>query len=430
MNLTKKSKLIQLRKNNARLYPIYRMFSWDLLFYYAIAFVFLTQTKGFTISMVLFTDSLYPIFKILLQLPTSLIIDHYGKRKSLMIANFGLAISLLILIFSNGVIGVLISYFAMAFAFAIKNVAETNLLFDSVTVKNGHDFYTKIDEKGTSNYYCLDGISSLLTGFLYIINGYIPMIVSLGFVVISIALSSCFKDVYPSAKETSFSKKWKTYKKELKDSSNYIFHSNRLKALMLFSVFFTGLLYIVGTYREGLLTFLEIPAQYFSVIIAILTFICGIATSKADLLHNKFKNKTFTFMAIFYTFTIILTGIITLLPIHNFIKVACILILFAFTYCIDGPYYVLSERYLKSFATPNMRTKINTTSSLVTSISQFLCAFLASFLLDTIDVAHAYIYTGVLCIFLSIIIIKYMKSRFGLKPEEYSKKDILTLETK
>lgn len=430
MNLTKKSKLIQLRKNNARLYPIYRMFSWDLLFYYAIAFVFLTQTKGFTISMVLFTDSLYPIFKIALQLPTSLIIDYFGKRKSLIIANLSLALSLLILIFSNGIVGVLISYFAMAFAFAIKNISETNLLFDSVTVKNGHDYYTKIDEKGTSNYFYLDGISSLLTGFLYIINGYIPMIVSLAFVVISIALSSCFKDVYPPTKEISLSKKWKIYKKELKDSSKYIFNSNRLKALILFNVFFTGLLYVIGTYREGLLTFLGIPAQYFSVIIAILTFICGIATSKADSFHNKFKNKTFTFMAIVYTFTIILIGIVSLLPINNFIKIACILVLFAFTYCVDGPYYVLSERYLKSFATPNMRTKINTTASLVTSISQFVCAFLASFLLDTIEVTYAYIYTGILFIFLSIIIIKYMKPRFGLKPEQYSKKDILTLETK
>ena len=28
------------KKNNARLYPIYKMFSWDLIFYYAISFVF------------------------------------------------------------------------------------------------------------------------------------------------------------------------------------------------------------------------------------------------------------------------------------------------------------------------------------------------------------------------------------------------------
>lgn len=43
---------------------------------------------------------------------------------------------------------------------------------------------------------------------------------------------------------------------------------------------------------------------------------------------------------------------------------------------------------------------------------------------------QVYIYTGLIYIFIAIFIIKYMKTRFGLKPEEYTKKDILTLDTK
>lgn len=41
-------KQAKLRKANVRLYPTYKMFSWDLLFYYAIAFIFLVQEKGFS----------------------------------------------------------------------------------------------------------------------------------------------------------------------------------------------------------------------------------------------------------------------------------------------------------------------------------------------------------------------------------------------
>ena len=41
------AKEIQNRKVNARLYPIYKMISWDLLFYYSIIYLFLTQAKGF-----------------------------------------------------------------------------------------------------------------------------------------------------------------------------------------------------------------------------------------------------------------------------------------------------------------------------------------------------------------------------------------------
>ena len=77
--------------------------------------------------------------------------------------------------------------------FAIKNVAETNLLYDSVPDKKGKGIFSKIEEKGARNYYFLDGITSMLTGFLFVINGYIPMMICLMFTVIAIAMSTCFK---------------------------------------------------------------------------------------------------------------------------------------------------------------------------------------------------------------------------------------------
>ena len=58
------------QKFNRRLFPVYKMFAWDLLFYYAISFLFLTEVKHFTASDVVLIDvSLYTLFKFLLQLP-------------------------------------------------------------------------------------------------------------------------------------------------------------------------------------------------------------------------------------------------------------------------------------------------------------------------------------------------------------------------
>ena len=108
------------KKNNARLYPIYKMFSWDLIFYYAISFVFLIQTKHFTIAEVMFTDALYPIFKIILQIPALTIIDKTGKKNSIIIGNLLLAIFLICLMASTSIVHVLIAYIISAFAFAIK----------------------------------------------------------------------------------------------------------------------------------------------------------------------------------------------------------------------------------------------------------------------------------------------------------------------
>ena len=39
--LLEEAKLQKKKSNNVKLYPIYRIFSWDLLFYYAVIYLFL-----------------------------------------------------------------------------------------------------------------------------------------------------------------------------------------------------------------------------------------------------------------------------------------------------------------------------------------------------------------------------------------------------
>ena len=92
-----------IRKNNMKIYPIYKMFSWDLLFYYAIIFLFLTQAKGFSASQVLLVDSFYGIFRIISQVPCICIVDFLGKQRSLLLGNIFVSISILLLILGNNI---------------------------------------------------------------------------------------------------------------------------------------------------------------------------------------------------------------------------------------------------------------------------------------------------------------------------------------
>ena len=52
----------QVRRSNAKLYPIYKMFSWDLLFFYSIEFLFYTITKKVTASEILIINGFYLLF--------------------------------------------------------------------------------------------------------------------------------------------------------------------------------------------------------------------------------------------------------------------------------------------------------------------------------------------------------------------------------
>ena len=48
------------KQTNVNLYARYKMFSWDLLFYYAIIFLFFTETKGISAADVLLAEAFYP----------------------------------------------------------------------------------------------------------------------------------------------------------------------------------------------------------------------------------------------------------------------------------------------------------------------------------------------------------------------------------
>ena len=107
--INRKEKISEARRTNAKLYPIYKMFSWDLLFFYSIQFLFYTITKKVTASEVLIINGFYLFFRIVCQLPAVIINDFFGKRKSIIFGNILLIFHLLILIFFPGAIGIILA---------------------------------------------------------------------------------------------------------------------------------------------------------------------------------------------------------------------------------------------------------------------------------------------------------------------------------
>lgn len=302
----------EIKRNNAKLYQIYKMFSWDLLFFYSIEFLFCTITKKITPSEILIINGIYLFFKIIMQIPAVAITDFLGKKKSIILGNMFLIFFMLILILGPGAISVIIADLIFALGYDIKTIAESNLLYDSVSTKGGEGLYSKLDAKGGSLYYILDGIASLAAGYLFVINNYIPMLISLGFIILSTILSFGFKDVY-EVKQTKKekSKILKEYGNNLKSTFKFILKSRRMKAFILFQIAFCSLIEIIDTYNSDLLVNMGIPEEQFSMIFAVLTLIAGISLSLKKTIENKFKNRTLTFLSLIYIGACLVIGIVS-----------------------------------------------------------------------------------------------------------------------
>ncbi len=424
--MNNRMELNKIRRKNAELYPIYKMFSWDLLFFYSIEFLFYTITKKVTPSEILIINGFYLLFRISMQIPAVAITDFLGRKKSIIIGNVLLIVYMLILILAPGMISIILADLVFSLGYDIKTIAESNLLYDSVSTRGGEGLYSKLDAKGGSWYYILDGIASLTAGYLFVINNYIPMIICLGFIVISTVLSFGFKDIYivdMDKKKSNLSNTIKEYSIDLKSSFKFILKSKRMKAFILFQIVFYGLIEIIDTYSSDLLVNIGIPEEQFSIIFSILTLIGGISLSFKRPIEKRFKNRTLSFISLMYISACIVIGTIssiyqgtTIIPI--------VLIMLAVHRISTSIWYILKTKYLKNFTTEDMRNKITFTYEFIGGIAASIFSILGGLLLNVVTVENAYLIVGLASLAIMIIVLDYMRTRFGLKPEEYKKEDI------
>lgn len=421
-----RKELNKIRRKNAKLYPIYKMFSWDLLFFYSIEFLFYTITKKVTASEVLVINGFYLLFKIIMQIPAVTITDFLGKRKSIILGNILLIFYALGLLILPGAIGIIIADLIFSLGYNIKTIAEGNLLYDSVATKGGEGLYSKLDAKGGSWYYILDGIASLTAGYLFVINNYIPIFICLLFIVISTILSFRFEDVYEPkemAKNANIKDTIKEYSIDLKTAFKFILKSKRMKAYILFQIALYGLIEIIGTYSSDLLVTIGIPEEEFSIIFSVLTLIGGISLSLKKPIERKYKNRTLSFISLMYIGACIVIGFVSSMY-NSKVIIPIILAMFAVHRICTSIWYILEYKYLKNFTTEDMRNKITFAYEFIGGIAASIISIIGGLLLNVIKIQNAFLIVGLASLAIMIVVLDYMRTRFGLKPEEYKKEDI------
>jgi len=410
------------KQKNIELYKTYKVFSYDLLFYYAIIYLFLTIEKGLTAAQVLQFDAFYILFKSFLQIPSTIMIQKIGKRKSIIFANIIIAIHMLIIIIASDFTQLLISQFLCAFGYIIKGTCETDMLYDSIEhgEKRGSTF-AKIDGKAMSKHFYIEAISAIIAGFLFVINPYIPMIMSFLILVYSVKLSTKFEEIHIKTEKFRISDQLRN----LRYSFRNIFKSKRLKSLLLFNSLMVGIIKILQSLRNTTLLEIGMPEQYFGIIFAVLGIISGIAARNQDKIHKKYRNKTLTFLAFPISMSALIAGILLLFDIDFKISAPIILTLFAMQYIVKGAYYVIIKRYFNNFTNSEKRVKIATVNNLVENIIASLLTFGASFIVGILPINYTLIIVGGISVIVMLVLLDYMRTTVGLKMEKYGKREIL-----
>ena len=85
---------------------------------------------------------------------------------------------------------------------------------------------------------------------------------------------------------------------------------------------------------------------------------------------------------------------------------------------------VLASRYLGNFANKKILTQIYAANAISRNLFRAIISFLGSYLLGITNTANSMIIMGIILLITTLGLIAYMKTRLGLKPQEYSKNEI------
>ena len=276
-----------------------------------------------------------------------------------------------------------------------------------------------------SGYYLFDAILSIMAGYLFVINNYIPMIICSVCLLIAIIIASRFKDIYPvnKAKRKPLAKFAIDYKDDIVSSLKFIKRSKRIKAYLIFAGFFYGTIRIFDVYKSNLLTELEVSPEIFSIIVAVLSLLAAISVRFAKKIQSKFKNRTLSFISLTYLTSWIIIGMLSL-KLTNSVALPIILGLYCVNRICDYQWYIVKERYLRNFTEPESRGKITFTFEFISSLSGSLAALIGAAILSVTTIKYAILLVALLMFAIIVVVLDYMKSRFGLKPKQYDKEDL------
>ena len=369
-------------------------------------------------SQVMFINSAYSVFCIIFYFFGNSIVNKLNLKYSTILGNVFVLINGILFLFGNSYSTFLLANFFGAFGFTLKNISESSILYSSLKKLKKAPEFSKIEGKSNAKYYYYDAFASLVSGFLFVINNYIPIILCCINLIISLVISINFANVDKKDNNEKY-----TLKNMLKETKN-ILNSNRLKALYLFSFIFTGIVTVSTTLYKDILIDVGIKNEYMTVIVCIVSIFIGIGAKHLFSIEKITRNKTLKFLSIAFVIALLFVGIVGTSSSLNITNMSILLISLSLMGLVQGAYRVALKKYILSFTTHKIRNGITSAYYIFENLGSALLSASLGLLLNYTTNSIACIIFATISFVIIALVIYYMKGRIGLRPEQYAPKDI------
>ena len=331
-----------------KIQPLFSAFSDDLIFLVPIDTLFLTITKGLNASQIQFMTMLSLMIGILSRRVLLNLSNKIGNIKSLRLGSLLLLISAIIITFGKQpiIIYVYRVVYELAFMFLAMSLI---VLKDNLQYINKGNEYFKIRNKTKILYSTTTMVTTLLSGYLFNLNNYLPLFAQIVLCLIMFIMSFLLYDVETESKNND----------KVKKDSNIVKKFVGINLLIILSFAISTTIVKLGQNNSKL--FMQYDFQKFlstemvTYYITIIVFISRIARLLGNVVFGKVYKKANDKMNIIIT--VFLTLAFVLLIIGHYIN-------FSFVYKViimsTGFFLILATRdsfklYLEDIALENTK---------------------------------------------------------------------------
>lgn len=406
-------------ERNAKLFPLYKLFSYDILFYYAISTVYLINVKQLSLSEIALLSTAYSAASVIFQIPSAVIVDKLGTKFSMIIGNILCMLWVLNLIISNSFVMFIIGEVICALGFALKGVSESPFLLSSLKKLGRTDQFAKIEAKGSALYFVVEAIACIVAGYLYNINTYLPIVFACVCCLIAAILALNFNNITKSAESTSTKK----YVSDLTSGFKFIFKSKRLHAMLLFCCIFFGVIAVCDVLTKSYFSEFNLSSTGFGYVYAVFAICAALGSKIQNIIEKRHKNKTLSFFSVTYICILLVAGIFATFNLSDNILVNIGIILFSAQHILKGAYRIIIKQYITRYTTATIRSKLLSIYYLSERIGSTIFTAFSSLLLANYSIGITCTIAGFLLVIIIILVLQFMQPRMGLAPDKYTERD-------
>lgn len=270
---------------------IRRLYAITTVGYFRIAgasWVALLALRGFSLVQIGMLESIFHIVSFIFELPSGVLADVFGRRKTLILSQLISLISCLFMILSKDFFTVAIAIGFSAFSYNLASGTREALAFDSLKEAGREDDYNTFASTEMMLYRITNSTATLLAGFALII-GYqkayaIDVIFNLAALIIALML------VEAEYKASSENEKLTTQiENVIKESFSFLKNNKRVRLIIITNSF-------IGAVSTLLLFFLQakLPqAGLPSLLLGPSLFIMGLGAALGSKMVAHFPNSTY-----------------------------------------------------------------------------------------------------------------------------------------